>query len=95
MTQVYIPPFGILDDTDDLPDGTPVSDLTRSEHEERYLLADAPNVFHVVKVDLEPKPIQTIACKKCGSNQFNVGIAFCLTVIRCVNCEWEIPIHEG
>lgn len=37
----------------------------------------------------------TIACKLCGSKKFNVGQGSYYTVIKCVNCDWQLCVHEG
>lgn len=41
------------------------------------------------------KPAETVYCKICNGNKFIVGHAHCFTSIKCVNCEYEWPIHEG
>ena len=43
----------------------------------------------------EDQAATTIACKKCGSHEFNVGQGSYFTAIKCVKCDWQICIHEG
>jgi hypothetical protein len=38
---------------------------------------------------------KALSCRSCGSNRFFVGKAAFFTAIKCVNCEWELCIHEG
>lgn len=51
-------------------------------------------VFHVGQ-SYDDKPADTVICKECGSDKFNVGHGSCLTAIRCVVCEWEKVVHDG
>ena len=41
------------------------------------------------------KPDATVICKKCGNDKFIVGQGHCHTSIKCINCEWELCIHDG
>ena len=49
-------------------------------------------LFHIGDGDMIA---QTLVCKKCDGDQFNVGRASYYTAIRCVKCEWEICVHNG
>ena len=51
-------------------------------------------VFHIGQ-SYKNKPVMSVVCKKCGGTQFQVGVDSYFTVIKCVNCEWEMCIHEG
>lgn len=51
-------------------------------------------LFHISPIDGK-KPVATSYCKECGGREFNVGTGSLWTGIRCVNCGWEICIHEG
>lgn len=57
------------------------------------------DLFHVGDTDYGKKefqPIKTYVCSHCGGNQFHVGEGRELnTFIKCVNCEWEMVIHDG
>jgi len=37
----------------------------------------------------------SLFCAVCGSKEFNVGQGSWYTAIRCVNCKWEVSIHDG
>ena len=37
----------------------------------------------------------TLACKKCGGMNFNIGQGNYFTAVKCVNCDWQLCIHEG
>ena len=43
----------------------------------------------------ERMPAKKLRCKKCNSDKFKVGQGDYFTAIKCVNCGWEICIHEG
>lgn len=49
----------------------------------------------IIGQDYKNEVATTICCKKCGSKSFNVGKASHYTAIRCVECEWQLCIHEG
>lgn len=51
-------------------------------------------LFHIGQ-SYEKKVADTVFCKGCGGNKFNVGQGSYYTAIRCVVCEYEILIHEG
>lgn len=36
---------------------------------------------------------KTIYCKECGSNQFHVSNQNYITILKCNNCEYEVPIR--
>lgn len=50
--------------------------------------------FHIGQ-SYDEKPASVIVCKKCGSEDFNVGSGSFYTAIRCIRCKWEYPIHSG
>jgi hypothetical protein len=52
------------------------------------------NTFHLGQL-YEDDAAKLIYCKKCKSREFNVGQGSYFTAIRCVNCHWEICIHDG
>jgi len=41
------------------------------------------------------KPINTLECRLCGGDQFQIGRADYETVARCVKCGYEVLIHSG
>jgi len=47
--------------------------------------------FHIGDND---GPDKKIKCKICGSNAFNVATSSYRTSIRCVNCLWELCVHD-
>lgn len=40
-------------------------------------------------------PARTLVCKHCKNEEFKVAIDYCFTAIKCINCEYEICIHDG
>jgi len=52
-------------------------------------------LFHIHQSYEKRSNTQTIKCTKCGSSYFNVGSGDYFTAIKCVNCKWEICIHQG
>lgn len=51
-------------------------------------------LFHVGQ-SYEDQPAKTLYCKNCNGSTFNVGKANYFTAIRCVNCGYEVCVHEG
>lgn len=51
-------------------------------------------LFHIGQ-SYEDTAAETIVCKICGGNEFNIGSGCYFTAIRCTKCEYEICIHEG
>jgi hypothetical protein len=51
-------------------------------------------LFRVGQV-YDTTPAKTLQCRFCGSKVFNVGQGCHFTAIRCVNCKWELCIHDG
>lgn len=43
----------------------------------------------------EDENAKTLVCKHCESDQFKVGQGNYFTAVKCVNCEYEVCIHEG
>jgi hypothetical protein len=39
--------------------------------------------------------VHTVFCKHCGGKEFNVGQGSYFTAIKCINCQWEVCIHDG
>lgn len=40
-------------------------------------------------------PDKKIICKFCQSDKWIVGVGSCHTSIKCVNCKFELCIHDG
>jgi len=52
--------------------------------------------FHIKRNKNIPEETNTLFCKQCGENKFYVGKnGKYYTAIKCINCEWELCIHEG
>jgi hypothetical protein len=45
--------------------------------------------------DMEDKPCQTQQCTRCEGTLFHIGQGTYHTVVRCLECKWEICIHDG
>ena len=43
----------------------------------------------------ENEAATTLSCNKCGSKSFNVGQGTYYTAIKCINCDWQLCIHDG
>lgn len=43
----------------------------------------------------EEEAATTLCCKKCGSHSFNVGQGSYFTAIKCINCDYQVCIHDG
>jgi len=43
----------------------------------------------------DDRPVTTLSCAKCGSDEFMVGQGSYFTAIRCPSCKWELCIHDG
>lgn len=43
----------------------------------------------------ENHPAKKIKCKKCGCDNFIIGIGSYYTAIKCPICKWELCIHDG
>ena len=43
----------------------------------------------------DDNPAATYQCVRCGGTKFNVGTGKYYTAIRCVECKWEMCVHEG
>ena len=52
------------------------------------------NDFHIGQ-SYDDEPCQTVICDKCNSDKFIVGEGSYFTAIKCINCGWEICIHDG
>ena len=61
--------------------------------EDQFIETKEDHLFHIGQYD--ENLAKTVFCKHCGGNEFNVGQEDYYTAIRCVNCHWEISIHEG
>lgn len=61
---------------------------------DQFIDTKKDKLFHIGQ-SYEKEVAETIICKSCGGKQFNVGRADHYTAIRCVDCEWEVCIHEG
>jgi ribosomal protein S27E len=71
--------------------------------DKRYKKPDIDEVVEKFKKDktfvigqiYERHAATTLRCKKCKSMAFNVGSGSWFTAIKCVNCEWQICVHDG
>ena len=52
------------------------------------------DMFHIGQ-SYEREPCNQVICKICGGEKFYVGSEEYFTAIKCVNCNYEISIHEG
>lgn len=43
----------------------------------------------------EDIPAKKLICKKCGEDNFFVGVGNYYTAIKCKKCKWELCIHSG
>jgi len=43
----------------------------------------------------EDIPARTLICKHCGCDTFKVGQGNYFTAIKCINCEYEVCVHDG
>lgn len=59
-----------------------------------FIEVEDDETFHIGQC-YENHAAVTIECAQCKSRVFNVGVGHCFTGIRCVNCEWEICVHQG
>lgn len=41
------------------------------------------------------EPAKTLVCKHCESDKFKVAQGDYFTAVKCVNCEYEVCIHDG
>lgn len=62
--------------------------------EEDYIYSKEKGDF-ILRQIYEDNPVRTIICKHCKSDRFIVGQGHCYTAIKCVNCGYELNIHEG
>jgi hypothetical protein len=69
-------------------------DIFSGLFDEDYLEEKEDGLFRVGQ-SYEKKPCKTFYCKKCGSNKFYVGTGNYFTAIKCVNCNYEICVHDG
>ena len=52
------------------------------------------DIFHIT-AGFNREKLKTLVCKRCGSDEFNVGVGDYYTAIKCKNCKWELCIHDG
>ena len=57
-----------------------------------YLRKDG--LFHIGQC-YDDNAADTVVCEKCKSDKFYVGEGSYFTVIKCINCKWELCIHDG
>ncbi len=62
--------------------------------DEKYYTEKDDGLFSIGQC-YDDKPASTIYCSKCGGKEFHVGSSSYFTAIKCINCEWEICIHDG
>lgn len=60
----------------------------------KLIMVEKDNLFHISSYSNQ-EPIETIKCTLCGGNEFNVGKDTFFTAIKCVECGYEVCIHEG
>ena len=65
-----------------------------ADEEELLEFIDNKKPFHIGQ-SYEHCPAKQIGCAKCGSDQFHVAQGSYYTAIRCINCNWELGIHDG
>ena len=71
-------------------------DKDYEEPKREDVLEDLPNdETFCVGQGYENEAVTTISCRKCGSKAFNVGSGSCFIAIKCVNCNWQYPLHRG
>ena len=82
----YHPSYGVVDGRDEFPDDAfkVYDDLVEEKKD---------GTFHIGQ--FYDKIAVTLFCKVCGGKAFNVGTSDHWTGIKCVQCGWEICIHEG
>ena len=56
-------------------------------------IADNESKWHLK--DYARKSPKGVTCVLCGSVNFNVCQGEYFTGIRCINCNWELAIHQG
>lgn len=56
-------------------------------------IAATDTKFHIKSWD--GADVSQAKCKNCGGVNFEVGLARHYTVVKCVNCEYEVCVHEG
>jgi predicted nucleic-acid-binding Zn-ribbon protein len=59
-----------------------------------YVKEIEDNLFHIGQ-SYDKHCAKTLVCKKCGGKEFNVGTGNHYTAIRCINCEYEVCVHNG
>jgi len=67
------------------PESIEYSKLTTTEKD---------NLFHIGSYE-QSEPAKTLKCTICGGKKFNVGIDNCFTSIKCIECNYEVCVHEG
>lgn len=78
----------------------PIADKFDEDGDEIYIPSEnfvefkKDSLFHIGQ-SYENEVAETLFCKNCGGNQFNVGQGGYYTAIRCVKCKWEKCIHQG
>ncbi len=56
---------------------------------------DLIDQFHIGEFSSKNRVAKPLECRLCGGTTFNVGVDDFYTAIRCINCKWELSIHEG
>ncbi len=57
------------------------------------LLGDSGESFHIANQGEAPDKV--VKCNVCNGDKFNVAGGSYRTSIRCINCQYEVLIHEG
>lgn len=61
----------------------------------RDFLKDKDDAYFHIGQSYEEKPAQQAVCLYCGGGSFEIAFGSYYTAARCVNCKWEVCIHEG
>ena len=92
---VYIPGVGAFDSFDYGEIEVSGKNLRISRMDDELIQETDEPIFHIGKTYREQSPAKAIQCRLCNGTQFNVGVEYCFTAIKCVKCGWELCIHEG
>ena len=70
--------------------------IVKEEHpyQEDYL-EEKKYIEFKVGQSYEKIPARTLYCKHCGSDIFKVAKGDCFTAVKCINCKYEVCIHDG
>jgi len=63
-------------------------------NKQEFEMATEEKIFSIGQY-FDKNPATAIRCKTCKGLQFNVGKGSYFTAVKCVNCGWEVCIHDG